>query len=160
MRKDWWFLLFTLILGCCGYSTRLSLLRSNIKKLAIPLAENKTLKTGLEEILTNTLIETYRRDKRLEIASLEDADIIIHCQLTNYNKTPFSYDAAQNISVWKVTIDCTVQCEEKTKGSNLWEDNFSTFGTYDPNSETEEKAINQAMEKLSQDILNKTFSQW
>ncbi len=161
--NDWWFLIISFLLfiyGCCGYSTRFSLLRSDIKKVAIPLAENNTLKIGLEEILTNTLIETYRRDKRLEITSLEEADIIIHCQISNYNKTPFSYDANQNISVWKVTIDCVAQCEERLKGNSLWEDKFSAFGTYDPNSETEEKAINQAIEKLGQNILRKTFSQW
>ncbi|MEO0110285.1 MAG: LPS assembly lipoprotein LptE [candidate division WOR-3 bacterium] len=157
----WLTLLFSLFLfGCCGYSTRLSLIRSDIKKVAIPLAENKTLKIGLEDLLTNTLIETYRKDKRLDVSSLEEADIIIYCQITNFNKTPFSYDANQNITTWKITLDCSARCEERVKGTDLWEGNFSVFGTYDQNLETEEIGINRAIEKLCQDILRKTFSQW
>ncbi len=96
--------------------------------MAIPLAENKTLRIGLEEILTDSLISAYRQDKRLEVANLEDADIIIQSSIKNFAKTPFSYDASQNISLWKVTIECQVQCEERLKESNLWEGEFSAFG--------------------------------
>ncbi len=150
---------FLLLLRCCGYLTRL-LLRSDIKKVAIPLAENKTLKIGLEEILTDSLINAYRQDRRLEVVSLEDADIIVNCEITNYSKTPFSYDAAQNISLWKVVVDAKVRCEERLKATTLWERDFSAFGTYDPNSEAEEIGINRAIGKLSRDILSRTFSQW
>ncbi len=128
--------------------------------MAIPLAENKTLRIGLEEILTDSLISAYRQDKRLEVANLEDADIIIQSSIKNFAKTPFSYDASQNISLWKVTIECQVQCEERLKESNLWEGEFSAFGTYDPNREDEGSAINEAIGKICREIVHRTFSQW
>ena len=146
-------------LNCCGYSTNV-LIAPHLKTIAIPLVENQTIRPGLGEALTDSLISTFNRDRHLRLTSIENAHVVLECRINNFSKTPQSYDAQQNVFAYQVTIDASGKCEDKVKSEIIWEEPVSVWVTYDPNTETEDKGIEKAIAKLASEILRKTLTSW
>jgi len=146
-------------LSGCGYSTS-ALIAPHLKTIAIPLVENQTIRPGLGEALTEQLINDFTRDRHLRVTNNENANVILECRITNYNKAPQSYDAQQNVYAYQITIEANGKCEDKVKSETIWEESVSAWITYDPNSESEETGINKALAKLSSEIVRKTITSW
>jgi hypothetical protein len=147
------------LLNCCGYSTS-ALIAPHLKTIAIPLVENQTIRPGLGEALTEQLINDFNKDRHLRVTNIENANVVLEFRVTGYNKTPQSYDAEQNVYAYQIMIDGSGKCEDKVKSEIIWEEPVSAWITFDPNSETEDKGIEKAIEKLSLEILRKTLTSW
>jgi len=70
------YLTLFIFLSCCGYSTR-SLLPDYFQKVHVELFENRTLKSGLDELATNAVTDAFRSGSGLHISDESSADIII-----------------------------------------------------------------------------------
>jgi hypothetical protein len=121
--------------------------------------KNETLRPGLDEALTQQLIQDFTRDGRLKIVEAAP-DLILDCRITNFERTPHAYDAAQQVSTWKISITASVQCPNRARSETLWEGPVSIWVLYDAGSETEADGLRKGIEKLSQEILDKTLTAW
>ena len=67
-----------------------------------------------------------------------------------------------NVQEIKVYITVNVKCEDLVKRNILWEDRLTQWGSYEPDvgPDARNEAINEAISKLSTDILNKTVAGW
>lgn len=151
-----WILLF---LSCCGYSIR-SPIPPYLKSIAIPIPENRTVRPGLSELLTETLIQDFNRDGRLRIVKPERATLILYTTITNFEKSPQEYDASQNVYLWKITIEAQIDCEDRVKKSTYWKGPISAWIAYDPSKESEDEGIKRAIEKLSEEITRRILTSW
>lgn len=160
MTKHYYIALIFLF-GCCGYSTRLGL-PSQFKTIAIPVVGNQTIRPGLGDMLTNQLMDDFTKDRNLRIATIEKADIVLECKITNYERSPQSYTANQVVLTYKILLDASVKASDKTKPDTeaLWDGKISAWITYDAQNETEDQGIDKAIEKLSQEILRKVLTAW
>ena len=145
--------------NCCGYSTNV-LIAPHLKTIAIPLVGNQTIRPGLGEALTDSLISAFNKDRHLRVTNIDNANVVLTCQITSYDKAPQSYDASQNVFAYQITINASCQCEDKVKSETIWEEAVSAWITYDPNKETEDQGIDQAIAKLSTEILRRTLTSW
>ena len=153
------FLLLTfylLIISCCGYSTR-SLLPGYIQKVYIKLFENQTVKAGLDELATNTVIEVFRSSSNLRVVDEKSADIAIEGKVSGYSKDPHTYTADQTILEYKITIKFTIRCVDKQKNEVFWEGDVSDWATY---STDEEIGIKEAMEKTAEKLVTTILTNW
>ena len=159
MVRNYLTFVIVIIIACCGYSTR-SILPSHLKSIAIPVVGNETIKPGLGELLTEQLSEDFTKDRNLKITTLDRANLVLECKITNYEKSPQSYTANQDVIAWKITLAAEINAEDKSKSESLTKGNISTWITYDTKTETEEQGIGKAIEKLSQEILKNVLTTW
>ncbi|MEO0092502.1 MAG: LPS assembly lipoprotein LptE [candidate division WOR-3 bacterium] len=157
MLKFWF--IFILLLSCCGYSTK-TIIPSHLKTVAIPVVGNETMKPGLDGLLTDQLISDFTKDRSLRITSLDKANLILNCKITNYDRSPQSYTSAQEVLVWKITLSAYVEAEDKVENTFIYQGDVSTFVTYDAQSESEDTGIDRAIKKLSQEIIRKVLATW
>lgn len=151
-------LLILFLFLACGYSTR-SLLPAYLKTISILPVKNETVRPGLGEALTHQLIQGFTRDGRLRV--VESApDLLLECRITNFNRTPHAYDAAQRVSSYKISMEASARCQNRVRSELLWEGLVSIWVLYDPGSETEEDGIRKGIEELSREILDKTLTAW
>lgn len=148
-----------MLLACCGYTTR-TLLPPHLKTIAIPVVENQTIRPGLGELLTEKLIEDFTKDRNLRVTSIEKANIVLECKISNFEKTPQAYDVSQEVYAYRIVIDVSGRCEDRVLGEVIWEEKISTFATYDPDKEPEDEGIKRALEKISLEVLRKTLIAW
>ena len=111
--------LSVVIMGC-GYSTH-SLLPSRFKTIYVDNFKNKidigkevtessryTLyRPGLENDVTNAIVDRFVFDGNLKVAKKEDADIILKGDLIDYRQEALRYDNVDNVEEYriKVTVD-------------------------------------------------------
>jgi len=152
-------LLFS-ISGCGVYSFSGSGL-SGIKTIAIPLFDNQTQEYGIRETLTEKIAERFVQDNTLKVVNEKIADSILQGVITKYEREAHTFDEQENIEEYIVRIWVKVTFEEKKNKKTIWkEDDLLGWGIYSAQDETEDLGKERAIEKLAEDIVNKTVKGW
>ncbi len=142
----------------CGlYTFSGSTLPSDIRTVAVPLFENQTPEFGIEQQITDLLIQAITRDATLKIASPRNADSRIAATLLRIEDRAGQYDQTEQASDFRIVITVKIAFEDIRKRKILWEETITQWGAYSANRDD---GIGQAVEKLSADILNRTVSGW
>jgi len=145
-----------LILSCCGYSTR-SLMPDYIQRIHIDLFVNRTLKAGLDELATNSVIEAFRSGSNLRIVDESSADLVLEGSVSRYSKSPHTYTSDQTILEYKITIRYSVRCVDKARNEVFWEGDVSDWALYDTD---EEVAIGEAARKAAERLVTNILTNW
>jgi hypothetical protein len=152
--------LLLLISGCGIYSFSGSGL-SGIDSIAIPLFDNQTQEYGLREALTEKVAEMFVQDNTLKVVNERSADSILRGVVTRYARETHSFDEQENPQEYISRIWVKVSFEEKKDKKVVWkEDDLLGWGIYSAQDETEEMGKQRAIEKLAEDIVNKTVKGW
>lgn len=152
-------LLFS-VSGCGVYSFSGSGL-SGINTVAVPLFENQTQEYGIREALTEKIAERFVQDNTLKVVNEKTAESILQGVITKYEREAHTFDEQENIKEYIVRIWVKVSFEEKKNKKTIWEEeNLLGWGIYSALDETEDLGKERAIEKLAEDIVNKTVKGW
>ncbi|MBU1936201.1 hypothetical protein KKG05_02300 [bacterium] len=151
----------TFILGCGNYSFT-GAVAGDIKSISIPLFANQTAEFGIQETITDALITGFQREGILKIVDESRADAILHGTILRINDTPNTYTADEQVSEYRFDITCEIALEKTGTGEDLWKENFSTWGNYPYTGSLADRqtGIDEALRKLTEDILNRIVSNW
>ena len=154
-------LLFT---GCLNYSFTGSL-PSHVNRIAVPLFENNTSFSGVNQELTNKVVDQFINDNTLEVTSESKADIILSGTIGSIIQRPAilsSGEQAETVEAYQMVVNVKVKCEDINTNKILWERTISQFGDMSGTGSVDEQdeAINEALNKITQDILNNTLGYW
>lgn len=153
-----YYLLATL-LSCGPYSFTGSSL-PGIKTIAIPLLENQTQEYGIREELTEKLVQGFVQDNTLKVVNEKLADAVLRGTVLKYEKSAHTFDEQENIKEYIVRIYVKAVLEDKKHNKNIWEEeNLQGWGIY-PADSTETYGKSKAIDKLTEDIVNRTVKGW
>jgi hypothetical protein len=85
------------------------------------------------------------------------ADIVIEGKVTGFSKDPYTYTSDQTVIEYKITVKFSVRCVDRVKNEVFWEGNVSDWATY---ASEEETAINVAIKKTADRLVNKILTNW
>ncbi|MDH4211195.1 MAG: LPS assembly lipoprotein LptE [candidate division WOR-3 bacterium] len=145
-----------LMLSCCGYSTR-SLMPGYMQKIYIGILENRTLKPGLDELATNTVIEAFRSGSSLRIVDEGSADLVLEGSVSGFSKDPYTYTSDQTILQYKITVRYSMRCVDKVRNEVFWEGDVSDWALYDTD---EEQGIREAAKKAAERLVTNILTNW
>ena len=157
-----------LALGLLGCGKQpMSVLPTNLKKIAIPTFSNSTVHYGIEDKLTRKVTDEFLRDGRLEVSDAKQADCLLTGNIVYYTLEPVSYDAQGVIEQYKLYIGVDITFKDQTINSVLWtESNIHEDFTYYVTSKagqlvlSENDAQEQVTDLLSRDIVRRTIVGW
>jgi len=71
-------------------------------------------------------------------------------------------ESREEVEEYHMVVNVRVKCEDVKNNQVLWQKNLSQFGVMDASGSTEQQndAIDVALDKISQDILNNTLGYW
>jgi hypothetical protein len=165
-------LFFLFWVSGCGYYSFSGSSLPGIKTVAVPLFDNQTEEYGIRESLTETIANRFVTDNTLKVVNEKIADSILHGSITKYLREAYTFDEQENIKEYIVRIWVNVWFEEKKSKKTIWkEDNIEGWGIYcftncvdqngNPKSEeTEDDGKQRAIEKLAEEITNRTVKGW
>lgn len=154
-----------LFAGCQHYTFTPNL-PAYIKKIAVPIFDNKTFKYGLESDLTRIIIDEFITDGHLEIVSEADADAVLLGTISYYKLEPVSFDVNEVVTEYHLTVSLRLEFEDMTSMEILWEEpNIHEYVNYFPlgiggTPETEQDAFERLAEVLAQDVVRRTVEGW
>jgi hypothetical protein len=153
MRNIFYFILYLLsfilfIFSGCTYNFS-GFMRSNIKSIYIPLFENQTIKYGIEEEITRSVIDAFIQDNKLKIKKKSDSILI--GKILSYERKAFTYDENENVREYRIDIALNLIYKVRN-GDVLWEKKLTEWTTYS-SEETEENGIKDIANKIGDDTI-------
>ncbi len=151
-----------IVIAGCGVYTFSGAVPGHLKSIAIPPFENQTAEFGLAEDLSAALIDEFIDDNSFKVLELRQADSAIHGTIIRVTDAPNTFTSGETVQEYKVTITARVRYEDLVKGKVIWDETLTAFGTFPAGGGLAERAdgLEEAMDKLTEDILNKTVSGW
>jgi hypothetical protein len=148
------------ISGCGVYSFSGSGL-SGVNTIAVPLFDDQTGEYGIREALTERIAESFVQDNTLKVVNEKTAESVLQGVIIRYRRESHTFDEEENIAEYMVRIWVKASFEEKKNKKTIWkEDNLLGWGIYSAQDETEDQGKERAIEKLAEDIVNKTVKGW
>ncbi len=142
---------------CGSYSFSGASLPPHLKTVAIPLFENRTPEFGIDQTLTDAVIDAVTRDNTLKIAEPASADCILRCTLNRVEDRAGQYNQNEEASTFRITLSVQAVFEDMRKRVVIWQGPFTAFGNY---SEDRNEGIDEAVDKLKTEIVNRMVSTW
>lgn len=151
-----------LLLGGCGAYSFSSSGASHLKTVAIPIFQDRTSEFGIKEELTDEVISQFTRDNTLRVTDRRNADSLIEGTVLSVEDRAGAFSSDERVSDIRIFLTVQVKYEDLKKRKTVWEENITQWGSFNPDNSGEgrETGIRQAIEKIAQEILNKSVSDW
>lgn len=156
------FLIFTACFLACGPYSFSGSGVPHIKTVAVPIFQDQTSEFGIKEKLTDAVINEFTRDNTLKITDRRNADSIVEGTIINVNDRAGAFTSDEQVQDIKIFITVRVKYEDLKKRKIIWEEQITQWGTFNPDEgpQSRENGIDEAVEKIANEILNKSVSGW
>lgn len=148
-----------LALAGCAYSFR-SPVPEHLSTVYVPTFENETREFQLTQQLTESVINEFLNESRLELVGDEEgADLVVRGTIVDYEEEALSYDpgraADPDVFTRRVILTVDLKLEDRVQERTLWENpSLAEWGEFsEEQNEDREAGIGRAIEKIAEEIL-------
>lgn len=170
------FLVFVLLLSgivilqSCSYSFTGASVPSHLKTISIPTFSDKSGsgEFDLNRKLSSQLIQKFIDDNTLLVSDRLNSDSILEGTIVALSDAPSVVSGGETVTSRRVTITIRAVYKDLVKKQTVFEKNFSNYGDYpttkfppgDDVISVRKKAIDEAIDKITEDILLGVVSNW
>jgi hypothetical protein len=148
--------------GC--YSFTGASVPSHLKTIAIPLFDDQSGsgEASLREKITQALTDLFIRDNSLEIADKSKADSILEGVIVSARDDILAVGGGETVNKRRITMSVKVTYQDMKLRKKIYEKTFTNTGDYTPAGGFAQRqaAFEEAMRKITEDILLETVSGW
>jgi hypothetical protein len=143
--------------SCTHYSTSASG-AGGTGSIAVPMFENKSLESGLQQALTDSLIQGFVTNGALRVLDEDRATLVLRGEVVEVREEPFTYSGGSE--QFRITIVLGVSCYDTQEKKAVWEETgLSGFGVFDAGEDRQEArtaGLNAAIRMLVEDVIDRT----
>jgi hypothetical protein len=156
--------LFVLLLSlnCVKYSFK-GALPAYLKTISIPLFEDRTSWAGLREEMTTKVIDAFISDNSLRVIEDEKAaDLVLEGTISRIQEKYVAITPGEQVEQKQIWVFVSVKCTNQEMEKELWSGNLSDFSEVSGAGTLDElnAAVSLAVDKIVEDIVNKTIAAW
>ena len=109
--------------GGCGYhlARRGNNLPPDIRRIAIPVLENRSMEPGLEANLTDALRRRFAEGGWVQIVDVDESDAVLTGQVTRFSSSPISFSEGEFAVEYRAQLRVWLRLMDR-QGVVLWED--------------------------------------
>lgn len=155
-------LVVLLNLSCIKYSFK-GALPSNLKTVAIPLFEDRSRWVGLQEEMSQQVVDAFIQDNTLQVIEDEsEVDLLLKGTIVSVRERNTSVSSNEQVEELEMVVSVKVECLNTHLDKPLWSGTVSDFATVSGTASLEERelAVIEATEKIVEEILNRTVAAW
>ncbi len=148
----------------CTYSFKGGSVPAHLKTVAIPLVQDQSGygDPALRDNLTQQLVDRFTNDNTLQIADRNTADSMLEGVIVDVKDAPSVVQGGEQVAARRITVTVRATFEDLKLRKKVWEKDFSNWGDYASGGGLTQRndGINEAVRKLTEDILNETVAGW
>lgn len=149
----------------CAYSFTGASVPPHLTTIAIPLVDDQSGfgEPGLRELFTYQLTNLFINDNSLEVADRNRADSILEGAITSVSDAPAMIQQGEQVSKRRITVNARFAFQDMKLRKKVWEKTFSNWGDYESGgggASQRQAGLQEAIRKLTEDILLETVSGW
>lgn len=147
-------LLMVMMTSC--KTTGESILPASVNSIHIAVFNNQTLQYGVEDRLTDRVVNEFEFNARLHIENRNNADIILTGIITRADFQPFSYDEDNVVKEYQLRMEVRISLHDRVNDTYIFKDEIIRGETtYDVDLSTEDQAIDEVIVDLAEDIVRR-----
>ena len=150
--------------GCLGYKIG-STPPAGVKKIYIPMFENRTTRQEITSDVTNGIVRRFRTDGTVKITDKEYADAILYGTITEYKREVVSYTNQDIGKEFRITIYVDIVLKDAKTGKVILKstgiDGQAVTSLNINQSESEKMIMPDIIRDLSKNVVEAVLeSQW
>ena len=126
--------------------------------MAVPMFENKSLESGLQQALTDSLIEGFVTNGAVRVLDEDRARLVLRGEIHEVREEPFTYDGQSE--QFRISIFLGISCYDTEEKKTIWEEQrLRGFGIFDATQDRREQralGLNAAIQMLVEDVVDRT----
>lgn len=150
------------LIGC--YSFTGASVPSHLKTIAIPTVEDQSTfgEPGVRERMTAELTTLFLTDNSFQVADRGTADAVLKGVITNITDAPAAVEQGETVRSRRITMSAKFTFQDMKFRKTLWEKTFSNWGDYPVTGGSSQRRVglDEAMKKITEDVLLETVSGW
>jgi hypothetical protein len=168
MKKIFYIALFsisTLLFVACGPYSFTGGSTGDAKTLQIDFFKNQAplVEPGLSQLFTTEMLDLFTRQTNLTTVT-SNGDLYFSGEITGYRITPMSATADQTAAQNRLTVTVNVRFVNKLIEKDDFEKQFSFYSDYGASEQLTgsvlETALDEIIERVTQDIFNASVAKW
>lgn len=148
----------------CRYSFSGGSVPPNLNTIAIPIVQDQSGYGDplLKDTFTERLVEIFTNDGSLTLAERGISDSILETVITNVRESASVVQPGEQVAQRRMTVTARVKFTDVRQRKVLWEKEFSQWGDFPSGAGVTQRneGIQEAIRKLTEDILNETVAGW
>lgn len=148
--------------GC--YSFKGGSVPPHLKTLAIPIVQDQSGygDPRLRDQFTTVLIERFTNDNTMTLVDQTGADATLEAVITNVREEAVSVAPGEEVRQRRMTVVARATFRDNKTKKTLWEKSFSQYGDFPSGGgpSLRDAGVLEAVQKLTEDILNETVAGW
>ena len=154
-------LVFLGFLGGCKIHTGELMLPDHPKSISVPIIENKTFEYGVEERLTDILIQELIRDGRLQVVHRDKADLELDVTLIRYDLKVVSLNEQEQAVAFRLNTTALATLKDLRTGKILQEnEKFKEEGVYFLSNQPQTRREEQIYTRLAEAMISRLLEGW
>lgn len=154
---------FSLFLVSCTYSFKGGSVAPHLKTIAIPIMEDQSGfgDPNLRDSFTQLLVKRFINDNTLQLSDRTNADSMLEGVITEVKDAPIVLQGEQ-ATQRRITVTARITFQDLKLRKKVWEKSFSSWGDYPTGGGQTQRneGVQEAVRKLTEDILNETVAGW
>ncbi|MFQ6067250.1 MAG: LptE family protein, partial [bacterium] len=126
-------------------------------KIAIPIFSNQTFKYGLEQTLTDSIINEFISDGRLHVVGPNEADVVLSGEIVSYLKDTPS-EVTPTLEENRIRIELLVSLVSKKEKKTIKERKIEEVFAYSSSEvggiQTEDEAVETACKEIAEKMVD------
>jgi outer membrane lipopolysaccharide assembly protein LptE/RlpB len=155
-----------LLAGGCGYSFRGNL-PDHIQTVAVPIFVNRTSEPGVENFLTNAVVEAFSTNGRLRVVRPERADAILDGEVIGYEVQSIAFDPNANVRQYRLVVTLNLKMRDVRQERILVDQrglqeraDFRVLGAVSETISREESALRAAAVEIGRSVVSLTLDRF
>jgi outer membrane lipopolysaccharide assembly protein LptE/RlpB len=106
----------------CGYhlAGRDNPMLAGINTIAVPYFKNETFEAGIESVFTRAFADEFIQSKRLQVVSIDAADVILRGAVKTVREEIISYNKNDKAMEYRIYVTLDLALEKRDTGEILW----------------------------------------
>ncbi len=158
------FCALVLVINGCRYSFSGGSVPAHLKTIAIPIVQDQSGygDPTLRDLFTNQLVTIFSSDGSLALAERGASDALLEAVVTAVTETPSVVKPGEQVTERRITVTARVVFTDVKLRKTVWEKNFSQWGDFPSGGGATQRneGVQEAVRKLTEDILNETVAGW
>ncbi|MCI0707819.1 MAG: LPS assembly lipoprotein LptE [Ignavibacteriae bacterium] len=155
---------FCIQISGCAYSFSGASVPPHLKTIAIPIVDDQSGygDPALRQQFTTELVNRFLSDNTLELTDAAGADAILKGVIVSVNEAASVVAAGEQVTQRRLTVTVRMTFQDIKQRKTVWEKNFSNWGDFASGGGATQRSVGleEAIRKLTEDILNDTVSGW
>ncbi len=152
-----------LLIGC--YSFKGGSVPAHLRSIAIPIVEDQSGygDPNLRDSFTRQLVTLFTNDNTLRLADRNNADSMLEGVITDVKDMPSVLQGGtEQVTTRRMVVTVRMTFQDMKLHKKMWEKTFSNWGDYPSGGGLTQRkqGVDEAVRKLTEDVLNDTVAGW